>query len=54
MKINLIFIICLVSGSVLFDDLNESLKIVGIAEVQNIADGGFTNSFATTKAGLTD
>ena len=32
MKINLIFIICLVSGSVLFDDLNESLKIVPTLE----------------------
>ena len=32
MKINLIFMICLVSGSVLFDDLNESLKIVPTLE----------------------
>jgi hypothetical protein len=32
MKINLIFIICLVSGSILFDDLNESLKIVPTLE----------------------
>ena len=32
MKVNLIFMICLVSGSVLFDDLNESLKIVPTLE----------------------
>ena len=34
----------------------DSLKIVGIAEVQNIADEGFTNSFSTNKtgAGLAD
>ena len=32
MKVNLIFIICLVSGSILFDDINESLKIVPTLE----------------------
>ena len=28
MKINLIFIVCLCDGSILFDDINDSLNIV--------------------------
>jgi len=38
MKINFIFIICLVAGSVLFDDINESLNILPIADNSNWND----------------
>jgi len=38
MKINFIFIICLVAGSVLFDDINESLNILPIVDNSNWND----------------
>ena len=33
---------------------DTELKIIGVAEVQNIANGAFTDSFTTTKPGVLD